>query len=134
MAELFFLRTHCLHIWCVMKRKFKHCSSTIPPISTTRTVTSHLNSRGEGEETGNHDIRRWKSRSLRCIKTWRRVQNQNDIAVTWTCYFDSTSNKLINTLHFVICTSLILFERYILQDMKCITIWSPSLINILKNS
>jgi hypothetical protein len=31
-----------------MKRKFKHCSSTIPPISTTRTVTSHLNSRGEG--------------------------------------------------------------------------------------
>ena len=134
MAEPFFLRTHCFHIWCVMKRKFKHCSSIIPPISTTRTVTSHLNSRGDGgEETGNHDIRRWKSRFLRCIKTWRRVQNQNDIAVTWTCYFDSTSNKLINTLHVVICTSLILFERYILQDMKCTTIWSPSLDNILKD-
>jgi hypothetical protein len=51
MAELFFLRTHCLHIWCVMKRKFKHCSSTIPPISTTRTVTSHLNSRGGKQGT-----------------------------------------------------------------------------------
>jgi len=44
-----------------MKRKFKQWWSSIPPISTKRTTTSHLNWTYWSQK--DHDIWRWKSRS-----------------------------------------------------------------------
>jgi len=43
-----------------MERKLKQCLSPIPPISITRTITSHLNSLNHKKD---HNKWRWKSRS-----------------------------------------------------------------------
>jgi len=43
-----------------MKRKFKQWRSPIPPISTKRTITSHLNWTQQ-----NHDI--WRYNPVSCI-------------------------------------------------------------------
>jgi len=55
----------------IMKRKFKQWLSSILPISTKRTITSHLNWTHWTKK--DHDIWRWKSRSwLRTgSKMWR---------------------------------------------------------------
>jgi len=54
-----------------MKRKFKQRGSTIPQISTKRTITYHFNSLNTKQ--GAIDIWRWKSRSWIEIykKIWR---------------------------------------------------------------
>jgi len=43
-----------------MKREFKHWGSTIPPMSTKRTITSRTEHKKGGRER--NDIWHWKSR------------------------------------------------------------------------
>jgi len=59
----------------LMKRKFKQLWSSIPTISTTWTITSHLNWTHWTQK--DHDTWHWKSRS------WHGTSTKNVVGLNW---------------------------------------------------